>query len=114
LGSLTQGTDGHLYGLAQRGGSKGSGTIFKYVLATNTLTVLRHLDYSVDGANPEGNLVEANDGKFYGMFPSNGRIFSIAKDGSFAIVHTSATTRRAALRRAASSKVRPLTLTCTA
>jgi uncharacterized repeat protein (TIGR03803 family) len=88
LGSLTQGTDGHLYGLAQRGGSKGSGTIFKYVLATNTLTVLRHLDYSVDGANPEGNLVEANDGKFYGMFPSNGRIFSIAKDGSFAIVHT--------------------------
>jgi uncharacterized repeat protein (TIGR03803 family) len=88
VGSLTQGTDGHLYGLGQRGGSKGAGTIFRINPATNVYSVLRHLDYAADGANPEGNLVQANDGKFYGMFPSNGRIFSIMADGTFAIVHT--------------------------
>jgi uncharacterized repeat protein (TIGR03803 family) len=88
VGSLVQGSDGNLYGMGLRGGSKGAGTIFRINPSTNAFSVLRHLDYSLDGANPEGNLVEANDGKFYGMFPSNGRIFSIAKDGTFAIVHT--------------------------
>ncbi len=87
-GSLTQGTDGWLYGLATRGGSKRAGTIFRINPATNVFAVLRHLDYTLDGAYPEGTLVQANDGKFYGMFPSNGRIFSITKDGAFAIVHT--------------------------
>ena len=88
VGSLVQGTDGNLYGLGQRGGSKGAGTIFRINPSTNAYFVLRHLDYSLDGANPEGNLVQANDGKFYGMFPSNGRIFSITTGGVFAIVHT--------------------------
>jgi uncharacterized repeat protein (TIGR03803 family) len=88
VGSLVQGTDGQLYGMGLRGGSKGAGTIFKYNLSTKVLTVLRNLDYTLDGANPEGNLVQANDGKFYGMLTSNGRIFSITQDGVFAIVHT--------------------------
>ena len=88
VGSLVQGTDGQLYGLGQRGGNKGSGTIFRINPANNVYSVLRHLDYAVDGANPEGSLVQANDGKFYGMFPSNGRIFSITQAGEFAIVQT--------------------------
>jgi uncharacterized repeat protein (TIGR03803 family) len=87
-GSLTQGKDGWLYGMGTRGGDKGAGTIFRINPADNAYSVLRHLDYTLDGANPEGNLVQANDGKFYGMFPSNGRIFSITADGAFAIVHT--------------------------
>lgn len=88
LGSLVQATDGNLYGTASRGGSKNAGTLFRINPGTNAFTVLRHLDYTVDGAYPEGSLVQANDGHLYGMLPSNGRIFRLTLSGQFSIVRT--------------------------
>ena len=57
------------------GGANGEGTVYKYAPATNTLTTL----YSfcsrancLDGAGPEGTLVQGADGNFYGTTDSGG------------------------------------------
>jgi uncharacterized repeat protein (TIGR03803 family) len=58
-GGLVQGADGWLYGTTSGGGSKGAGTIFKFNPGTKVYSVLRHLDYTADGAYPTGDLVRA-------------------------------------------------------
>jgi uncharacterized repeat protein (TIGR03803 family) len=74
-GSLMQATDGKLYGLTYSGGSNNLGAIFSYDLLASTYKKLKDLDYS-NGANPYGNLVQASDGKLYGMTSSGGLHFS--------------------------------------
>ena len=65
-GSLVQ-ANGKLYGLASNGGSNGAGVIFSFDPATNTYSNLKDLEYTADGGNPYGSLVQATDGKLYGM-----------------------------------------------
>jgi uncharacterized repeat protein (TIGR03803 family) len=64
---LTLGQDGSLYGTTQVGGRLNQGTVFK-VTTTGTETVLYHFrGISVaDGGYPNGPLVLAGDGNFYG------------------------------------------------
>jgi uncharacterized repeat protein (TIGR03803 family) len=67
-GDLIQATNGKLYGMTREGGDNGnaSGTLFEYDIATNTMTP--HVNFSqLNGENPEGNLVQAPNGKLYGM-----------------------------------------------
>lgn len=67
-GDLIQTTNGKLYGMTREGGDNGnaSGTLFEYDIATNTMTP--HVNFSqLNGENPEGNLVQAPNGKLYGM-----------------------------------------------
>jgi len=66
LGSLVQATNGKLYGMTSVGGSKGYGVIFSYDPSTSAYTQLKDFDF-VNGAFPSGNLVQASDGKLYGM-----------------------------------------------
>ncbi len=87
-GGLVQGADGLLYGTTSGGGSKGNGTIFKFNPSTKILSVIRHLDYSADGAYPTGDLVRANDGNFYGTLPQGSRIYRVTPDGAFSIIKT--------------------------
>jgi len=75
-GSLIQGTDGNFYGTTYYGGSDnecsgcGNGTIFK-ITPSGTLTTL--LDFNgADGAQPEGGLIQATDGNFYGTTAGGG------------------------------------------
>lgn len=86
-GSLIQATDGFLYGMTRNGGTNAGGTIFK-ISTTGTFTVLRHLAYATDGSNPEGNLVQATDGNFYGMTSSNAKIFQITSTGTFTVLRS--------------------------
>ena len=69
-GGLVQATDGNFYGTTGEGGNfscfdlSGCGTVFK-ITPAGTLTTLHSFD-GVDGSEPEGGLVQATDGNFYG------------------------------------------------
>ena len=63
---LLQASNGKLYGMTREGGSNGAGTIFSYDPATSAYTQLKDFD-DTNGANPYGSLVQASDGKLYGM-----------------------------------------------
>ncbi len=65
-GNLIQANDGKLYGMTSSGGISNLGVIFSFDLSTSVYTKLKDFD-AVDGANPSGNLIQASDGKLYGM-----------------------------------------------
>jgi uncharacterized repeat protein (TIGR03803 family) len=70
-GSLTKASDGKLYGMTISGGSRNLGVIFSFNPTTGIYTKLMDFDYT-NGANPYGSLMQANDGKLYGMTPFGG------------------------------------------
>jgi uncharacterized repeat protein (TIGR03803 family) len=97
-GGLVLGTDGNFYGTTQYGGSTGAGgmtgfgTVFR-ITKTGTMTVLHNFctgDCS-DGNHPIGNLIEGNDGHYYGAavggVNSYGGIFKITPGGTFTLLH---------------------------
>ncbi|MBS1927775.1 MAG: T9SS type A sorting domain-containing protein, partial [Bacteroidetes bacterium] len=65
-GSLLQASDGKLYGMTSNGGSNNYGVIFSYDPVTSTYSKLKDFS-STDGSNPSGSLMQASDGKLYGM-----------------------------------------------
>lgn len=67
-GNLIQASDGKLYGVTYKGGSSGNGVMFSFNPLTSTYTRLKDFDYANgDGANPHGSLIQASDGRLYGM-----------------------------------------------
>jgi len=65
-GSLVQASNGKLYGMTLVGGVNQKGVIFEYDISSGTLTKL--FDFgSGNGTNPEGDLIQAKNGKLYGM-----------------------------------------------
>jgi uncharacterized repeat protein (TIGR03803 family) len=90
LANLTRGFDGALYGTTYFGGTNDGGTIFKFD-TNGVLTVLHHF-YSgdtSDGYYPEGGLLQADDGTFYGTAQLGGSssydgvVFKITPDGTY-------------------------------
>jgi len=69
--ALIQATDGRFYGATAQGGISGSGTVF-VMYATGTVTTLYRFPGSTEGAGPQGPLVQASDGNFYGTTYSGG------------------------------------------
>ncbi len=67
MGNLLQGRDGNFYGLTFEGGANNSGTIFKWNPTTATETVLYSFAGGSDGQGPQGSLIQATNGNFYGM-----------------------------------------------
>ncbi len=96
-GSLIQATDNNLYGTTTTGGSSGSGTIFK-ITSGGVFTVLKNLSSTADGYNPQGSLLQASDGNFYGMNSGGGTggagtIFKITPAGVYTVLrHLTGTT----------------------
>ncbi len=72
FGSLIQASDGKLYGITLQGGANNLGVIFSYDPLTYTYKKLKDFDYSVSGYYPANSLIQAVDGKLYGMTRSGG------------------------------------------
>jgi uncharacterized repeat protein (TIGR03803 family) len=71
FGTLIQATNGKLYGLTRNGGANGVGAIFEYAIGTNTYSKV--VDFtSAGGAQPEGSLIQASNGKMYGLTSAGG------------------------------------------
>ncbi len=65
-GTLIYATNGKLYGQTKEGGANSVGVIYEYDLSTDTYT--KKFDFSNDdGKNPEGSIMQANNGKLYGV-----------------------------------------------
>ncbi|WP_317897908.1 choice-of-anchor tandem repeat GloVer-containing protein [Aurantibacillus circumpalustris] len=70
-GSLLQVSTGKVYGVTSSGGTLGVGVIFQYNISSNTYT--KKIDFNVsEGINPSGHLIQASNGKFYGMTTGGG------------------------------------------
>ncbi|WP_158267521.1 choice-of-anchor tandem repeat GloVer-containing protein [Adhaeribacter arboris] len=91
-GSLTKGRDGNFYGMTYSGGIYLQGTIFK-ITPAGTYTVLHNLENTSTGGYPEGNLIEGEDGTFYGMTSYGnstgklGTIIKITTTGILTVLH---------------------------
>ncbi len=72
LGSLIQTLDGKLYGMTSGGGVNGVGALFQYDPSSNTYTKKIDLNFAPDGNIPGSSLMQASDGKLYGMTSSGG------------------------------------------
>jgi uncharacterized repeat protein (TIGR03803 family) len=71
--ALTRGEDGKLYGMTAFGGDNSGGVIYSYDPSTSVFTKLKNLQFN-DGSHPFGSLIQAADGKFYGMTAYGGAI----------------------------------------
>ena len=88
-----QGINGKFYGVTYRGGSTGSdgcGTVFEITGAAKLTTL--HSFSGTDGCGPDGGLIQAADGKFYGTTPSGGTngggtLFRITAAGTFTTLY---------------------------
>lgn len=109
-GSLLQASDGNFYGTTTSGGAnlcglsgtRICGTVFKMTPA-GILTILHSFGASPnDGIAPQGPLIQAADGAFYGTTPSGGAsqlcnptgcgtVFKLTPAGQLTIVHSFAT-----------------------
>ena len=89
VAGLIVGSDGNFYGTTSTGGAGNFGTIFKLTPA-GVLTTLVEFTGKVGinhGANPNGRLVEASDGNFYGTASSGGpslygTVFKVTSGGA--------------------------------
>lgn len=63
---LLEATNGKLYGLAYQGGASNSGVLFQYDTTTNVY-IGKYEFGGTAGANPRGALIQAQNGKLYGM-----------------------------------------------
>src|SRR5688500_10691263 len=59
-----------LYGTTIAGGHNDAGTIIKFIPAANNLNVAK--SFETIGANPGGSLIQASNGKLYGMTANGG------------------------------------------
>jgi uncharacterized repeat protein (TIGR03803 family) len=89
---LIQGKDGFFYGTTYSGGSSNLGTVFR--ISTNgVLTGLHSFTGGNDGSSPSDNLVQGDDGFFYGTTYSgstnnDGVIFKISTNGALISLHS--------------------------
>ena len=69
---LVQGADGRLYGVNSTGGRSDNGTIFVLNTGGGDFDTLNTFTQSGQGTEPEGGIVQARDGNFYGTTSAGG------------------------------------------
>ncbi|MDB6173895.1 MAG: 3-carboxymuconate cyclase [Chthoniobacteraceae bacterium] len=79
--------DGSFYGSTLGGGALGRGTLFKMTPAGQVSVLAKFTGGApIEGVAPQGELVEANDGRFYGTTTGGGRegtLFQVTAGGAF-------------------------------
>ncbi|HET6228254.1 MAG TPA: choice-of-anchor tandem repeat GloVer-containing protein [Bacteroidia bacterium] len=71
IGGLLQASDGKIYGTTNAGGKLNKGLLFQFDPITNTYKVEAEFD-SINGGYPLGELMQASDGKIYGLTREGG------------------------------------------
>jgi uncharacterized repeat protein (TIGR03803 family) len=71
-GSLIETNTDTLYGMTTWGGTTDHGTIFEYIISTNTLTKKHDFNNIPEGREPKGSLILASNGKLYGLTSGGG------------------------------------------
>jgi uncharacterized repeat protein (TIGR03803 family) len=66
VGRLVQASNGKLYGMTYQGGSSGAGVVFSFDPSSSAYTKVQDFD-GANGTYPLGSLVQASNGKLYGM-----------------------------------------------
>jgi uncharacterized repeat protein (TIGR03803 family) len=99
IAGLVQGTDGEFYGTTASGGANNAGTVFK-ITSSGMLTTLYNFcsqggSSCTDGFQPEGTLIQASDGNFYGTTneggntgTGDGTVFRITSSGALTTLHS--------------------------
>src|SRR5262249_8863874 len=87
---LLQSPDGNYLGTTSAGGTSNAGTIIR-MTPSGVRNVLYSFNGSSDGATPAGELLQANDGNFYGTTVyggtyNQGTVFRFAPDGTLTTV----------------------------
>ncbi|HIP36192.1 MAG TPA: T9SS type A sorting domain-containing protein [Crocinitomix sp.] len=67
IGPVIESTNGKLYGITTFGGALNYGVIYSYDLNTNIYSSLVDFDNTILGSGPHGRLLEAPNGKMYGL-----------------------------------------------
>ncbi len=70
-GRLMQAANGLIYGTTWAGGQFGSGTLFSFNTSSNATTLLYAFD-GLQGGDPLGEILQASNGKLYGMCSDEG------------------------------------------
>ena len=84
---LVLGSDGNFYGTVSGGGAHACGAIFK-ITPAGEFTTLHSFVPGSDGYGPNGGLVQASDGNFYGITSADvGTIFEITPAGTFTALY---------------------------
>jgi uncharacterized repeat protein (TIGR03803 family) len=88
---LVQASDGSFLGVSPYGGVFDLGTIFR-MTPDGAVTVLHAFEGGAGGTHPNGPLIAANDGNFYGTISGGaygwGAIFRVTLDGTFALMYS--------------------------
>ena len=87
---LIQASDGNFYGTSYAGGTDSAGVVFK-ITPSGTYTVLHNINGTTDGNGPAYGLVQATNGKLYGVTAGpivTGTIYSITTSGTFTTLYT--------------------------
>jgi uncharacterized repeat protein (TIGR03803 family) len=89
---LARGADGALYGLTLAGGAFNEGTAYR-IDANGKLKLLHSFQSAVDGRGPQGQLLLASDGLFYGATnfggsDDQGTIFRMRPNGQVESLHS--------------------------
>jgi uncharacterized repeat protein (TIGR03803 family) len=91
-GPLVEGPDGQLWGATALGGATGNGTIFKITPGGELTTLHSFGSTSTDGLVPQGTMILASDGNFYGTTvaggtDNQGTVFRITPAGTYSVIH---------------------------
>lgn len=93
MGSLVQASDGDFYGMTQYGGTADNGVVFKITPGGTETVLYSFAGGTTDGAEPQGKLIQASDGVFYGMTTyggssGDGTVFKITPAGAETVLHS--------------------------
>jgi uncharacterized repeat protein (TIGR03803 family) len=92
FGPLLLASDGNLYGAASTGGTFNNGAVFRMSTPSGAIKII-HSFTGADGADPQGGLAQASDGKLYGTTEyggpnDNGVIYKMTLNGKITVLHT--------------------------
>ena len=92
--TLVQGANGNLYGTTTNGGTANDGTVFEITTAGKLTTIYNFCSQAscADGYGPQGGLVLATNGSFYGVTISGGAgygtVFKFTSAGKLTTLHS--------------------------